>query len=605
MLLFISFLVSVREGGRAVQKRMASLARQLIGGLTRILQSSPQVSETWFVLVVDDCARQVLRHLLGARDMMVRNVALIIGIEDQRQPIPTACAVYFCSPTQKNFGLFHGHIKAGYYASYEFIACTGPTQLHQLAFSEFRADMAAGKLVTRLIEYPMSLRMICDDIYTVYTSSAEPSDVLKANVRALYSYFASFSRGNEDALNRTLRIPYIYTCGKKAKQLVLAFFEELQANNIRSERLAGHVLMLADREADPIPLFYHPYTYTGLMSDLGIFSGGDSDKKDEPPLGLGPAFQDAIFKTIRTQHFTTATEHVNKLLHDLSNNYASAMDAKAAYSHLLNNMDTMKTKKANCERHTNICSKLLTYITEESIKKYIDIEQEQISSQRKSLFALSAALTSRGASLTKEEEEHLVRTIICVLLGSQDNLDALINGLFAKVKDLLDLLSSVSGIGPTDLQTALQSYAFRIRDAGTAVRPSGDQQAKSGQWQAMDAFVDVAMAFAKKGIDALMGKQTSLLALLLTLIAPSTLSQPRYNNYFSLEAYGGTFHGAATTVGLFIVGEGSLEEASRLKLEIQQAFRENQMDAPNVTYGCTSFPAKRMPALSALIKAAT
>lgn len=107
--------------------------------------------------------------------------------------------------------------------------------------------MAAGKLVTRLIEYPMSLRMICDDIYTVYTSSAEPSDVLKANVRALYSYFASFSRGDEDALNRTLRIPYIYTCGKKAKQLVLAFFEELQANNIRSERLAGHVLMLADR----------------------------------------------------------------------------------------------------------------------------------------------------------------------------------------------------------------------------------------------------------------------------------------------------------------------------------------------------------------------
>lgn len=584
---------------------MASLARQLVGGLTRILQSSPQATETWFVLIVDDCARQVLKHILGARDLMVRNVALIIGIEDRRQPIPTACAIYFCSPTQKNFGLFHGHIKAGYYASYEFIACTGPTQLHQLAFSEFRTDVTSGRLVGRLIEYPVSLRMICDDIYTAYTSPAETSDPMKANMRALYSYFASFSRGDEDALNRNIRIPYIYTCGKKAKQLVLAFFEELQANNIRSERLAGHVLMLADREADPVPLFYHPYTYTGLMNDLGIFSGGDSEKKDEPPLGLGPAFQDPVFKAIRAQHFTTATEEVNKLLHELSSNYASVTDAKTTYTHILNNIDAMKTKKASCERHTNICGKILNYITEESIKAYLDTEQEQPSSQRKSLLALSTTLTSRTRPLTKEEEEHLIRTIICVLLGSQDNLDALINGLFAKIKDLLDLLSSVSGIGLTDLQTALQSYAFRIRDAGTTAKPSGDQQMKSGQWQAMDAFVDVAVAFAKKGIDAIMGKQTSLIALLLTLIAPSTLSQPKYHNYFSLEAYGGTFHGAANTVGLFVVGEGSLEEASRLKLEIQQAFRENQIDAPHVTYGCTFFPVKRAPALSALIKAAT
>lgn len=584
---------------------MASLVRQLVGGLTRILQSSPQAAETWFVLVVDDCAKQILRHILGARDMMIRNVALISGIEDQRQPITTACAVYLCRPTQKNIGLFHGHIKAGYYASYEFIACAGPTQLHQLAFSEFRTDVAAGKMVARLIEYPMSLRMICDDIYTAYTSPTESSDPMKVNVRALYSYFASFSRGDEDALNRTIRIPYIYTCGKKAKQLVLAFFEELQANNIRSERLAGHVLMLADREADPVPLFYHPYTYTGLMYDLGIFNGGDSDRKDEPPFGLGPAFQDSVFRDICTHHFTTATEKVNSLLHELSSNYAAATDAKAAYNHLLNNVEAIKTKKASCERHTNICGKILNYITEESIKTYIDTEQEQLNSQRKSLLTLSTSLTTRGTPLTKEEEENLIRTIICVLLGSQENLDALINGLFAKVKDLLDLLSSVSGIGPTDLQTALQSYAFRIRDAGTTVKPSGDQQSKSAQWQAMDAFVDVAVAFAKKGIDAIMGKQTSLISLLLTLIAPSTLSQPRYSSYFSVEAYGGTFNGAANTVGLFVVGEGSLEEASRLKLEIHQAFRENQMDAPHVTYGCTSFPEKRASALSALIKAAT
>lgn len=105
-------------------------------GLTRILQSSPQVSETWFVLVVDDCARQVLRHLLGARDMMVRNVALIIGIEDQRQPIPTACAVYFCSPTQKNFGLFMGTSRQDTMQATNSLPAPGPRSyinLHSLS----------------------------------------------------------------------------------------------------------------------------------------------------------------------------------------------------------------------------------------------------------------------------------------------------------------------------------------------------------------------------------------------------------------------------------------------------------------------------------------
>jgi hypothetical protein len=61
--------------------------------------------QKWKVLVLDQFCFDVLGPLFKVGDLRAMGVTLVMNINDKRQPIPDAPAVYFIRPTKENIDL--------------------------------------------------------------------------------------------------------------------------------------------------------------------------------------------------------------------------------------------------------------------------------------------------------------------------------------------------------------------------------------------------------------------------------------------------------------------------------------------------------------------
>ncbi|TNJ29824.1 putative Sec1 [Giardia muris] len=534
-----------------------AVCERLRARFSEIIAGSPRGAATWHVLVVDGAAKMALSRLFGAADLLRLNIALIVDIDAQKQPIPDAAAIYACRPTVENARLLFQHIGANFYGSYEFISIAGPSQLHMLLYQEFKGEPSRGSRLLRIVEFPMDLALITRDFFTPNGELSE-----ERIIGTLYSYISALTGGLEsDGLERVLRMPQIYTCGPASRTLLNTLLERLQGENVICERLPGHILVLADREADPTPLFYHPYTYQGLLEEFELFSPDDRG--------------DPLFDQIGALHFTRATEEVNLALRGIKERYGTEGERRHQLGSLTFQMDELAAQKANCEKHTDLCEKILQRTEGMELSKLHALEQELPNGTRDVIsYATSATHTM-----------HIVRLLICLLLTSGDNLKGLsmgtrerLSGPVQQAAKLLDKILAQPDAGET--AQLLQDYTRLILNS------IDDTSIDSPDQLSLNTALAATVNFVRKGINALTNRGQSLAHAFVDLVTKGEAG-PLYNTAYDFQTQEGTGTGVITNVGLFIHGLGSLEEAARISEGISLAF-EGTANAPAFSYGCIS-----------------
>lgn len=534
-----------------------TVCERLRARFSEIISGSPRGTATWHVLVVDKPAKAALGRLFGAADLLRLNIALIVDIDAQKQPIPDAAAIYACRPTIENARLLFQHIGANFYGSYEFISIAGPSQLHLLLYQEFKGEPSRGSRLLRIVEFPMDVSLITRDIFTPNGDTTQ-----EQVLGTLYSYISALTGGlGSDGLERVLRIPQTYTCGPASYSLFNALLEKLQGENVICERLPGHILVLADREADPTPLFYHPYTYQGLLEEFDLF--GPNDRGDP------------LFDQIGALHFTRATEEVNTALRGIKERYGTEGERRHQLGALTFQMDELAAQKANCEKHTGLCEKILQCTEGIELSKIHSLEQELPGGTRDIISYATSATPSM----------HIARLLFCLLFTSGENLKALslgarerLSGPLQQVTKLLDKLLAQPEAGET--AQLIQEYARLILNTvDDTVDDSPDQLSLNTAFAATVNFV-------RKGINAFSNKGQSLAQAFIDLVTKGEAG-PLYNTAYDFKTQEGACTGVTTNVGLFICGLGSLEEAGRISEGISTAF-EGTTNAPAFSYGCIS-----------------
>eukprot|EP00768_Dysnectes_brevis_P005064 gnl/Dysnectes_brevis/3654_a4666_812.p1 GENE.gnl/Dysnectes_brevis/3654_a4666_812~~gnl/Dysnectes_brevis/3654_a4666_812.p1 ORF type:complete len:491 (+),score=128.65 gnl/Dysnectes_brevis/3654_a4666_812:58-1530(+) len=427
--------------------------RALLLKLLRCDQNASDLSTdkfpSWKVLVVDDITRSIITPILTAPDLLREGITLILDIKTRRQSIP-ASALFFVTPTPQNMKEIITDVQRGTYQGYH-LAFLGTVEAE--ALKSLAKTLAALNVINRvknIFEIHNSLISIQQGLFVSSQPQSKQAGSTSTDFDAVYSY-----------IQLTGQKPVISHMGKQARELA----NKLNTAISQSSSLVdtpGTLVLLADRCTDLSAVLSFPFTYGGLVWEMGM-TERDGRRKGGAQKRLN--HQDKLFTDTWCESFSTTAEAIKNALSSYKHT-ATDISAERLES-VVDSLPEITKSKEECDRHADLAAAVLNNISVGELHKL------HLATRDLRLSRPAQDLAKQLCSDTLPwSPEHRARAVLAYALSHADAVTALAASeesdgavdpaSLPGVGDLFDALCSRGDIDPAALIRVASALARRI-----------------------------------------------------------------------------------------------------------------------------------------------
>ncbi|KAG5502016.1 hypothetical protein JKF63_04287 [Porcisia hertigi] len=242
--------------------------------------ASPEpVITTWRLLIFDDWGRDIIAPLLKVGQLRELGVTLYLHIATERDPVPGAPAIYFCAPTEENITRIANDCAQ---SLYEWVYINFTTQIPRPQLESLAQQLSASPLqsIRHIHVYDRTLSYVAleNDFFSLMLNNSFPLlNNTSTKDEEIEAHLNQVVLGISHVCLSLQVLPILVysrsgAAAEVARRLSLRLNDALNDRQLTpapSSVLGRPLLLLVDRSSDIATALHHPFTYRGLLVEIG------------------------------------------------------------------------------------------------------------------------------------------------------------------------------------------------------------------------------------------------------------------------------------------------------------------------------------------------
>ncbi|KAH9577661.1 Sec1-like protein [Trypanosoma melophagium] len=408
---------------------------------------------TWRLLIYDDIGRDIIAPLLRVGDLRELGITLYMHINSKREPVPGAPAIYFCAPTEENINTIATDAIG---ELYEWMYVNFTSQVSRRGLEMFAEKLTRGQLQNiqhiRVFDRTLNYVALENDLFVLM----QQNSLVTLNSRhvkddEVESHLNAIVLGISHVLLSQQVLPVIVhsktgAAEEVARRLSICLNDHLSDRTLTpaSAAVLGRpLLLIVDRTSDLATVLHHPFSYRGLMVELGNMHLNKVTVHEED--GKEVAFEidpdrDEFYRDNATLDFSAVGGNIEAALKQYREEYASlsenACDGEDdtdanSMSKLLANAPKLGEKKRMLDAHTKMAYSFLHQIRKSHLDRFHGVELGIIQREGLDREEFEKLLLTELGSLEDRQRLYL----IAYLLDTEGEYDAVLQRCAASFGD--------------------------------------------------------------------------------------------------------------------------------------------------------------------------
>ncbi|KAG8342279.1 putative Sec1 family [Trypanosoma vivax] len=391
--------------------------------------SDQATAVTWRLLVYDDVGRSIIAPLLRVGDLRELGVTLYMHIKQKRDPVPGAPVVYFCAPTEENTDIIASD---AINELYEWMYVNFTAQVTRHGLELFAEKLTRGELQSiqhiKVFDRTLNYISLEDDLFVLMQKNSfitlNSRHVKEEEVDA---HLGEIVLGISHILISQQVLPVIVhsrtgAAEEVAKRLSVCLNDHLTDRTLTpaaSNALGRPLLLIVDRTSDLATLLHHPFSYRGLLVDVGnmhlnkVSVVGEDGKTNS--FEIDPD-RDGFYRANSFLDFSAVGDNINMAVKKYGEEYAalsgtscSTEEADASsVSMLLANAPKLSEEKRMLDAHTKMAYCLLHHIRQNQLDRFHGVELGLLRREEADHEELAKLLLSKSGTLEDRQRLYLL-----------------------------------------------------------------------------------------------------------------------------------------------------------------------------------------------------
>ncbi|KAL7697522.1 sec1 family transport protein [Lotmaria passim] len=364
---------------------------------TAAANAAEPVVTTWRLLIFDDWGRDIIAPLLKVGQLRELGVTLYLHIATERDPVPGAPAIYFCAPTEENVARIADDCA---HNLYEWVYLNFTTQIPRPQLESLAQKLSSSPLqsIRHIHVYDRTLSYVAleNDLFSLMLNNSFLTlNKTNAKDEEIEEHLNQVVLGISHVCLSMQVLPILVhsrsgAAAEVARRLSLLLNDALNDKQLTpapSSVLGRPLLLLVDRSSDIATALHHPFTYRGLLVELGGMRLNKCtittvDGKDEV-LEVDPD-RDEVYRENAGLDFGAVGGNVEAALRRYKEEYAALAQETPGgiddagdgndMSKLLANAPGLAERKRFLDAHTKLAFSILNKIRARYLDHYHGVE---------------------------------------------------------------------------------------------------------------------------------------------------------------------------------------------------------------------------------------
>ncbi|KEG08442.1 putative sec1 family transport protein [Trypanosoma grayi] len=354
------------------------------------------INTAWRLLIYDDIGRDIVAPLLRVGDLRELGVTLYMHISAKRDPVPGAPAIYFCAPTEENICTIANDAVN---ELYEWMYVNFTSQVPRKGLELFAERLNRGQLQSirhiKVFDRTLNYVALENDLFVLMQkNSLVTLNSRHAKDEEVEAHLNAVVLGISHVLLSQQVLPVIVhsktgAAEEVARRLSICLNDHLNERTLTpasSAVLGRPLLLIVDRSSDLATMLHHPFSYRGLLVEVGnmhlnkVTVQGEDGK--ESSFEIDPD-RDEFYRANANLDFSAVGGNIEAALKQYREEYATLSDTTYggeddtdanSMSKLLANAPMLGEKKRMLDAHTKMAYSFLHYIRSSHLDRFHGVE---------------------------------------------------------------------------------------------------------------------------------------------------------------------------------------------------------------------------------------
>ncbi|KPI88905.1 putative sec1 family transport protein [Leptomonas seymouri] len=404
---------------------------------TAAANSAEPVVTTWRLLIFDDWGRDIIAPLLKVGRLRELGVTLYLHIATERDSVPGAPAIYFCAPTEENISRIADDCA---HSLYEWVYLNFTKQIPRPQLELLAQRLCSSPLQSirhiRVFDRTLSYVALENDLFSLMLdNSFLILNKTNAKEEEIEEHLNQVVLGISHVCLSMQVLPIIVhsrsgAAAEVARRLSLRLNDALSDKQLvpaPSSVLGRPLLLLVDRSSDIATALHHPFTYRGLLVELGGMrlnkcAIAAPDGKDEV-LEVDPD-KDEVYLENAGLDFGAVGGNIEAALRRYKEEYAAlAQETPGGFgddggdgndmSKLLANAPGLAERKRYLDSHTKLAFSILNKIRTRHLDHYHGVELAVLQQEDFDAEEFRSLLSNGIGTLEDRQRLFLIAYLMC------------------------------------------------------------------------------------------------------------------------------------------------------------------------------------------------
>lgn len=423
----IKMAVPLDANGNAVQEPYSTAAAA----------SAEPVVTTWRLLIFDDWGRDIIAPLLKVGQLRELGVTLYLHIATERDPVPGAPAIYFCAPTEDNIARIAQDCAQNLY---EWVYLNFTTQIPRPQLESLAQRLCSSPLRSirhiHVFDRTLSYVALENDLFSLMlNNSFLVLNKTNAKDEEIEAHLNQVVLGISHVCLSMQVLPILVhsrsgAAAEVARRLSLRLNDAMNDKQLTpapSSVLGRPLLLLVDRASDIATALHHPFTYRGLLVELGGMRLNKcaittADGKDEV-LEVDPD-RDEVYRENAGLDFGAVGGNIEAALRRYKEEYAALAQETPGgigdeggdgndMSKLLANAPGLAERKRFLDAHTKLAFSVLNKIRTRHLDHYHGVELAVLQQEGLDAEEFHNLLSNEIGTLQDRQRLFLIAYLMC------------------------------------------------------------------------------------------------------------------------------------------------------------------------------------------------